>query len=125
MRHAQLLNQPLLVTQRTQRRHEPTIPISPLPHVISRRALNVKLRLVKYLHDAFGAPRPKVLSRVVEGLKIGERLQAITTTELQVGLEVKVRIPVPFVDSAALLDNLFDLGPAHSCRGFVRCLSGC
>lgn len=125
MRHAQPLNQPLLVTQRTQRRHEPAIPISPLPHVISRRALNVKLRLIKYLHDAFGAPRPKVLSRVVEGFKVGQRLQAVSTTELQVGFEVKVRIPVPLVDSPALLDNLFDLGPAHSRRGFVRCLGGC
>lgn len=125
MRHTQLLNQPFLVTQRTQRRHEPTIPISPLPHVISRRTFDVKLRFVKYLHDAFGAPRPKVLSRVVEGLKVGERLQAVAATELQVGLEVKVRIPVPLVDSPALLDNLFDLGPAHSRRGFVRCLSGC
>lgn len=124
MSYAQPLNQAFLVAQRTQRRHEPAVSIPPLSHVVSRRAFDVKLRLVENLHDTLGAARSEILAGVVEGLKVGERFQAVSTTELQIGLEVKMRIPVFFVDTAAFLDNLLDFGSAHSRCRFVGSL-GC
>ena len=127
VRNAELLNEPLLEAQGTQRGHQPAVAVIPLLHVICRRAVDVEPRAGKDLGDSLGAARGKQragrrLYRAVLGVRlcVGQRLQALALAEPEVEFNVKVRIAVFAVCATAVLHNLGHLGAA--CRS--SCLVG-
>ena len=76
VRHAEPLNQALLVAQGAQRRHEPAVAVAALPHVVCGRPLDVELRLVEDLGDALGAAGAKVAAGGLAGAAdVAERLE--------------------------------------------------
>jgi hypothetical protein len=118
-----LLNKLLLVTHSTQGSHEPTIAITPLTNIGSRRPIHEELRLLKnllyhisafhpktsqypkgkkqqYTHsNPLNTPRPHLLIRLIQPIKI------MPPTRLQVQLNIKMRISILLVHPLALLDN--------------------
>jgi hypothetical protein len=124
MRNTKPLDQPGLLTKRTQSRHEPTITIPSLSNIIRSRTINVKARLVENITNALHALWTKIFTGLIV-LNIGERVQTIVAVELEINFNVKVRIAVLFVDAAAFFDDLFDFGAACCCGVFVGCLGCC
>lgn len=128
MRHAQLLNEPLLEAQRRQRRHEPAVAVIALLDVIRRRAIDVEARVGENLRHTLRAARLKVGTRRrrehgvlvvrVERL-VGEGLEALARVPLEVKFNVEVRVAVLAVHATAVGDNLGDFGAAGCCGGVV------
>lgn len=126
IRNTKLLNQPLLVAERAKGSHEPTIARPALSDIISGRAINVELGIVENVAHALDALGLQILARArLALLVVVQRLQTVADPELQVYLNVEVRVAILLVDPAALLDNLLDFGAAHSGGLLVRRLSGC
>lgn len=127
MRNTKFLNEPLLVTQSTQRRHKPTIAISSLSHIISSGTVDVEFWLVKNIHHPLRALRFELASRglVVLDVDVVERLQTVADVELEIGFDVEVRVSVLFVDPAAFFDDFGDFGAAHSRCVVVGSLGCC
>lgn len=63
VRNTEFLDEPLLVAQSTQRCHKPTISIAALSHIISSRAVNVKLGLIKDVNSSLRTLRLEVVPR--------------------------------------------------------------
>lgn len=62
-RHTHPLNQARLVAQRAQRRHQPAIPVLPLPHIVRRRPINIELGIIKDLTHPLDRLGPEAASR--------------------------------------------------------------
>jgi len=151
--HADALDEPGLVAERAQRRHEPAVAVAALAHVVGRGPVDVELRVVEDVDDALDGLRPEgdvgvaVGTRKAAGpgrrrpgqavalaalvLVVGllgparvapvvQAVQAVAAVELEVQLEVEVRVTVLLVDAAALLDDLGHLGLANGRRLVVR-----
>lgn len=67
---------------------------------------------------------PAVVIAAVVVLDIVQRVQAVPPVELEVNLQVEVRVSVLLVDPAALFDDLGDLVPALCCGVLVGLLGG-
>lgn len=116
MRNTQLLNEPGLVAQSTQCRHEPTIAIAALPDIVSGRAIDIELGPLKNVNHPFGALRFEVAASGFDifDFEIVEGLQAVPDAELEISFNVKVRISVLLVDATAFPDYLVDFSATHS-----------
>lgn len=67
---------------------------------------------------------PAVVIAAVVVLDVVQGVEAVPPVELEVDLQVEVRVSVLLVDPAALFDDLGDLVPALRCGILVRLLGG-
>lgn len=101
---------------------------------ICRRGI-VPIGLVQQVHDRGGSRRvgrvpvlegrlPAVVVEALVILDVVERVETVPPVELEVDLQVEMRVTVLLVDAPALLDYLGDLVPALRCRLLVGLLGG-
>jgi hypothetical protein len=118
--NADALDQAFLVAKRTQSTHEPAIPLLALPDIVGAGAADEEARLLEYVLDAFDRHWPKVSSDLIQAHQTVRILPGIETTaaarskqrlspQAKVGLDVKMRISVLYVQPAALPCDLLDL----------------
>lgn len=69
----------------------------------------------EYVHHALGTFGSETTpwGSHLGALQIRQRLQAVPDAQLQVGLDVEMRVSILFVDATAFFDNLFHLGAAN------------
>lgn len=123
--HTELLDQPWLIAKCAQCRHKPAIAVSTLPNIVCGRAVDVELWLIEDIDNSLDASGSELgAGRIALG-GVCERLQTVVDIELQVSFDIEVRISIFLVDPSTFLDDLFNLGAAHSCGIVVGSLGGC
>ena len=98
-RHTNVVDEVLLIADRTQCRKEPTVPIEALPDITCCRIIFVKRRLLKDIRQTLDRSRPMpiiIASRL-------QTVQTVSSVSFQIKFNVKMGVPILGIDPAAFL----------------------